>query len=89
MRLVARAGLLAVAALSALLVLALALTWWLLPPLDMTRFEQRSPVVLARGGQLVHVALSSDHAYRLQTRVSDVDGKYVIPGLIDVHAHGH
>lgn len=56
---------------------AVVITWAALPPVDLQRFESRSPTVLARDGTLMHVALSRDHAYRLLTRPQDVDPKYL------------
>jgi penicillin-binding protein 1C len=91
MRSLARTCLRGVAALTCLAFVTLGATLWRLPPLDMTRFEQRSPVVLARGGEILHVALSKDHAYRLYTQVSDVDAKYVeaLLALEDKHFWHH
>ena len=57
--------------------LAVLLTYAALPRLDLTRYEQVSTTVHARDGELLNVFLSQDHAYRLDTRLADVDPRYV------------
>ena len=57
--------------------LAVLLTYASLPRLDLTRYEQVSTTVHARDGELLNVFLSQDHAYRLDTRLADVDPRYV------------
>jgi predicted amidohydrolase YtcJ len=48
-------------------------------------------VVAIRGGQIVHVAEQGDRSWRAfigsDTSVVDVDGRTIIPGLIDSHTH--
>jgi penicillin-binding protein 1C len=91
MRTVARTGLRLSVALLCVLTLAVAVTWWRLPPLNLSRFENRSPIVLAQDGELLHVALSTDHAYRLYTQAAEVDPKYIeaLLALEDKHFWRH
>jgi penicillin-binding protein 1C len=57
--------------------LAVGLTYTTLPVLDLTRYQQVSPTVTARDGELLNVFLSQDHAYRLDTKIEDVDPRYI------------
>jgi len=66
-----------------LLISSILVTYCSLSTIDLGRFEQRSPEVTDRHGKLLHVLLSADHSYRLQTRPKDVDPKY-IESLIDI-----
>ena len=52
-------------------------TYLSLPKLDLHRYQNVSPMVLARDGELLNVFLSEDHAYRLDTRIEDVDPRYI------------
>jgi penicillin-binding protein 1C len=58
-------------------VAAVVLTYAALPSLDLSRYEQVSTTVLARDGELLNVFLSRDHAYRLYTRIEDIDPHYI------------
>jgi len=53
------------------------LTYAVLPPLDLSRYQSRSPTVSARGGELLHVSLSSDQRWRLHTQPSQVSPRYL------------
>lgn len=64
----------AFAALGVLLALAVADR---LNPPDMTRYDTLSPEVVARDGTLLRPFLSKDGYWRLKTRVSDVDPRYI------------
>lgn len=66
-----------------LLLIGVLATYESLSPIDLSRFERRSPEITDRHGKLLHVLLSADHSYRLLTRPEDVDPKY-IESLIEI-----
>ena len=47
----------------------------------------RKAAILIRGNKIVAVGSKSDIRYGETTKVIDVTGKYVLPGLIDIHVH--
>jgi imidazolonepropionase-like amidohydrolase len=55
-------------------------------PLDTERVLA-SQTVLVRGGLIVKVGPSSEVAVPVRARVVDARGKYLLPGLADMHAH--
>lgn len=59
------------------IVLIVVITYAFLPKLDLSRYKQVSPTVVARNGELLNVFLSTDHSYRLDTKLDDVDPRYL------------
>lgn len=59
------------------LTLAVALTVVTLPPLDLGRYQARSPIVTARGGELLYVALAPDERWRMHTTPAMVAPRYL------------
>ncbi len=57
--------------------LALAITWLRLPPLDLAQTAERSPIVLGRNGQLLRAFTMQDGRWRMPTTVADVDPRYI------------
>ena len=57
--------------------LAIGVTYLSLPTLDLHRYQNVSTMVQARDGKLLNVFLSEDHSYRLDTRIEDVDPRYI------------
>jgi penicillin-binding protein 1C len=72
-----RSSLIVLAALFLAPVLALAITWARLPPLDLAPTAERSPIVLDRSGQLLRAFTMQDGRWRMPTTVADVDPRYV------------
>ncbi len=73
----ARSAFVALLALILAPLLALTLTWFRLPPLDLTSTAERSPIVLDRNGQLLRAFTMQDGRWRMPTTVDDVDPRYV------------
>ena len=57
--------------------LGIGITYLSLPKLDLHRYQNVSTIVQARDGELLNVFLSEDHSYRLDTRIEDVDPRYI------------
>jgi len=47
----------------------------------------RDAVILIMGHKIVEVGSKSEIGYAAATRIVDVTGKYILPGLIDIHVH--
>jgi penicillin-binding protein 1C len=57
--------------------LALAIAYARLPPLDLAHTAERSAIVLDRHGQLLRAFTMADGRWRMPTTVADVDPRYV------------
>ena len=58
-------------------VLAVSITLVALPPLEMSRYQTRSPVVTARDGEILNVFLAEDERWRLHTTPAMVSARYI------------
>ena len=47
----------------------------------------RDAAILIRGNKIVEVGSKNEIEYAAATRILDVTGKYILPGLIDIHVH--
>jgi penicillin-binding protein 1C len=57
--------------------LAVSLTLVILPPLDTSRYQNRSPVVTARDGEILNVFLAEDERWRLHTTPAMVSSRFI------------
>src|SRR6266545_5399623 len=51
------------------------------------KVPSREATILIRGNKIVAVGTNSKIDYPETTKIIDVTGKYVLPGLIDIHVH--
>ncbi len=71
-------AILAAAALAVIApIVALAVAWFRLPPLDLSPTAERSAIVMDRNGQLLRAFTMPDGRWRMPTTVEDVDPRYL------------
>lgn len=75
----------------ATLALIALITWVLLPPLDISRYQTLSPVVTARDGEVLNVFLAADERWRIHTSPENVSPRYIHSLLLieDQHFYRH